>query len=129
MKARGCESGRRARLLTALAVLLDDPKQQERFWSKVEKLPDDGCWNWTSSLNIQGYTQFWIAPLRGCIPAHRLAWVLAGNEIPDGLCHHCDNRACVNPDHMFLGTQGDNLRDMVTKGRHPETVLKHRSAA
>ena len=90
----------------------------DRFWAKVIKT--DTCWLWSGSKLPGGYGQ--MARQRGIRPhirAHRLSWELANGDIPDGLfvCHHCDNPACVRPDHLFLGTNGDNMRDMVSKGR------------
>lgn len=76
-----------------------------------------GCWEWPGAQG-NGYGMILMPDgrLRG---AHRVAWELANGPIPDGLfvLHHCDNRACVRPDHLFLGTQGDNVRDMYAKGR------------
>lgn len=94
------------------------PSRSERFWSKVNKEAPGGCWEWTAGLNSAGYGQFsnWpSAPQR----AHRVSWEFANGEIPDGLCvlHRCDNRPCVNPAHLFLGTKGDNIRDCFAKGR------------
>lgn len=93
----------------------------DRFWSKVEK--SDGCWRWTSTLQ-RGYGQIALcrqgAKRQTRVWAHRVAWELThGRPVPAGLviCHRCDNPRCVNPDHLFLGTQQDNVRDAIQKGR------------
>jgi hypothetical protein len=85
------------------------------FWSKVSK--SDGCWEWMGGKDKDGYgkiTYMW----RG-LRAHRLSWELTYGVIPQGLdvLHRCDNPPCVRPDHLFLGTHGDNNRDMKEKGR------------
>jgi DNA-binding CsgD family transcriptional regulator len=93
----------------------------KRFWAKVEKQGPAGCWLWTGWRMKGGYGDF-RARIDGVdrhVSAHRWAWFEVNGEIPAGMviCHHCDNPACVNPDHLFLGTQQDNVRDMVAKGR------------
>lgn len=72
------------------------------------------CWPWTGSKAPNGYGQF------DKIIAHRFSWTLVHGDIPEGLCicHRCDNRGCVNPAHLFLDTQQNNIRDCVSKGRH-----------
>lgn len=90
----------------------------DRFWSKVNQHAPGGCWEWTAGLNDSGYGMFPLWP-RPAERAHRFSWHQHRGAIPDALCvlHRCDNRKCVNPDHLFLGTRGDNIRDCFGKGR------------
>lgn len=92
-----------------------------RFWPKVNVLGETQCWNWMASIKPNGYGQIGRGGRgAGVVYAHRASWELVNGKIPDGLqvLHHCDNRRCVNPSHLFLGTQKDNIRDMLSKGRH-----------
>lgn len=91
---------------------------QERFWEKVCESGSEGCWLWTATTDRKGYGQF--TPTHNHkVLAHRFAWFLVFGAYPIGLlCHRCDIPLCVNPSHMFVGTQSDNLRDMVAKDRH-----------
>lgn len=89
---------------------------EERFWARVNKTDD--CWEWTGPT-VTGYGV--ISVNKRSYKAHRMSWMIHNGPIPDGLfiCHHCDNRRCVRPDHLFIGTASDNMRDMTAKGRHP----------
>ncbi len=89
----------------------------DRFWSKVEK--SEGCWLWVGHRNKAGYGKLRNGSQHKYLLAHRASWLLAHGELPDELlvCHKCDNPPCVRPDHLFLGTDADNQRDMMRKGR------------
>ncbi len=90
----------------------------ERFWQKVDRRGDDDCWLWRGATSRRGYGNFGVNG-RSTVTS-RYAWELTRGPIPKGLCvlHHCDNPPCCNPAHLFLGTRGDNARDMLSKGRH-----------
>lgn len=97
----------------------------ERLWAKVDKSPN-GCWIWTGCRNPGGYGQVGDGN-GGLALAHRVSWQITKGEIPDGLfvLHRCDVRACVNPEHLFLGTHEDNMCDMAAKGRSFHTLKTH----
>lgn len=92
------------------------------FWFKFVKRinisDQDLCWNFSSSLDNEGYGR--ISYMRNQFKAHRLSYLLHYKELPNNkiVCHTCDNPQCVNPKHLFLGTQKDNIEDMVRKGRN-----------
>lgn len=92
---------------------------EERFWEKVVRHGDDECWGWRAYLDERGYGRVWLG--NSMKYAHRISWRLNRGAIPPGLdvLHKCDNPACTNPNHLFLGTHQDNMTDKAQKGRAP----------
>jgi len=109
---------------------------RRRFEKKYIPEPNSGCWLWTAACGISGHGQFFVrksTKRKGLIGAHRVSWMIYRGDLhPNELvCHKCDTPACVNPDHLFVGTQLDNIRDAKSKGRlvFPDTVGEANSAA
>lgn len=92
---------------------------KERFHANYIPEPMSGCWLWVGGTNGKGYGQLWIDG-EPSIMAHRLSWELHNGPIPKGMlvCHKCDTPPCVNPDHLFIGTDKDNIQDCIKKGRY-----------
>ena len=89
----------------------------DRFTAKYIINNDTGCWNWTAALNSNGYGVFGVNPGRAML-AHRYSFLISNGFLPVCVCHRCDNKKCVNPDHLFGGSYLDNTKDAISKGRH-----------
>lgn len=91
--------------------------QLKAFAEKVDKLSHDECWEWKGTKLEGGYGQVRIDCK--CYLAHRVSWVLFFGEIPEGtlVLHKCDNPSCINPYHLYLGSQQDNIDDKMKRGR------------
>lgn len=105
---------------TKVKIVLND-KDIRRFWKLVDKRDDDECWIYKGKKDIYGYGKFILNIIydNKAAIASRVSWVIHFGGIPEGMLvlHHCDNPSCVNPKHLFLGTNKDNARDKIIKGR------------
>ena len=105
------------------------------FWSKVRR--GDGCWEWTGALSLKGYGKVWLQKGHGAqkrrrvvLFAHRVAWFLTHQEDPARLVlHRCDNKRCVRPDHLYVGTNADNMRDASVRQHKRSRKLDYAKAA
>ncbi len=88
-----------------------------RFWAQIHIRSDDECWLWGGTMLMSGYGRIYWRGKNW--RAHRLMWTLTHGSIPEGLliCHHCDNKRCCNPAHLFIGTNADNMNDRIPKAR------------
>lgn len=99
----------------------------ETVYARLDKytIKTDGCWNWVGAKDSRGYGVLTVGkPIKRVVKAHRLSWQRVNGPIPKsdtyhGTCvwHSCDNPGCVNPDHLFIGGNGENLKDMASKNR------------
>jgi hypothetical protein len=94
---------------------------KERFMKHVHPEPNSGCWLWAGGINRYGYGKFSVTRSKANV-AYRVSYRIFVEEPPEGahICHKCDNKLCVNPDHLFLGNHAINMHDAKIKGRmHP----------
>lgn len=117
-------------------TVVDGPRSRaspvERFWRNVSKRGTDECWPWIGKAKVDGYGYLGLGGREyGKILAHRASWHIHHGRIPNSAEYHgtvvrhkCDNRLCVNPAHLELGTQSDNVRDMIDRGKMKLPGLK-----
>jgi hypothetical protein len=105
---------------------------KSRFWKKVDRRGQKACWPWLGARDKDGYGVFGVSTKVKTARAHRVAWQLTNGDLGDlQVLHDCDVPECCNPNHLFLGTNHDNVRDKMAKGRHvsgmatkPERAVK-----
>lgn len=111
-------------------IVPPDTGEIARFWARVDRSSGpNACWEWQAARQPTGYGAVWLG--RRVAISHRVAWTLTNGPIPNGkhVCHHCDNPPCCNPEHLFLGTDDDNMRDKEQKGRANHSHSEARPSA
>jgi hypothetical protein len=100
-----------------LSAVQGNPTLEKRFWAKVRRAGPSECWLWTATISKWGYGGIKIG--KAVFMAHRVSFAMANQQEPGDMlvCHSCDTPACVNPAHLWLGSDRDNHRDMMAKGR------------
>lgn len=99
----------------------------ERFWSKVDKRGPDDCWEWQGAKCPRGYGSFWLE--KSSFNTHRVAMFFDNNRYLDKsevVCHKCDNKTCVNPQHLYVGTQSRNMLDKISRHKDCLDNLRQR---
>jgi hypothetical protein len=110
-----------------MTSILDNERVRKRFFAKVEKT--NGCWNWKACVGSSGYGRFGVGP--DTLNAPRVSWIMHRGEVPKGLwiLHTCDNKLCVRPEHLYLGTAKENVMDTIKRtGLNVPKWEKHRDA-
>ena len=99
----------------------------EKFWEKVDVKSTNECWNWIGAKKPSGYGNCYCIDRYTYRSAHRLSWEIHNGAIPDGklVLHKCDNKSCVNPGHLYLGTQSDNISDIMKRNPTPPELTAH----
>lgn len=109
--------------------MVKEKSVQDRFMDKVMPEPNTGCWIWIAGMNIKGYGTFGIGQQQMSSTSHRVSYEMFVGHIPDGMhvLHHCDSPYCVNPSHLWLGTNLDNQKDKFRKGRTARGISHSRA--
>lgn len=95
----------------------------DRFWEKVDRGDPDECWEWKAATDNNGYGRFWFDGENR--PSHQVSWEISyGDRNGEHILHTCDNKICVNPNHLYLGTPHDNLVDAYERGQKDPVMLR-----